>query len=175
MRIDRGAAAVLTPLTNVISMKARHHTRRRHHDPISPQTRRVKKVRFPPANERDVFQAINEVRESIGLSPLELQPQFSNLKGLLQDPTDRREEAIQSLRDLPEDLSSKHGRVGLSLLSAFDILDEKMSTYDVIGRWMADPGKRPVVLAPGNYGYVGFEETQNMARRVCLIVAYVYK
>jgi hypothetical protein len=135
----------------------------------------VKKERFPPANQEDVFTGVNEIREGAHLSPLVPRPGLAELKDDLQSHGEDRDRGIERLRLIPPDPSGKGGSVAISLLSAFDVVDEKMSTFELLGRWMAHPGKRPVLLAPGNYGYVEFEEQENGTRRICLIVAYIYE
>jgi hypothetical protein len=141
----------------------------------APERRRVKKERYPPADPQTVFAGINEIRDSMGLTVLQLKESFQTLMGTLMGPPIDRDTTIGALRVIPEEPTGRGGFLALSLLSAFDIVDDKMSTYDLLNRWIADPSKCPVVLAPANFGYVDCTELGHGSRRFCLITAFIYK
>jgi hypothetical protein len=150
--------------------------RRSQRDDLSTRNRRrVKKERYPPVDAETLFDGINELRRGMGVNHIRKKPEFEALKDKLQDDPATRDKVIEDMRIMPDQCDEDRPFIALSVFSVFDVVDNKMSTFDLLNRWMNDPSKRPVLLAPATHGYVDCEEMDENDKQVCFIVAYIYK
>lgn len=99
------------------------------------------------ATEEDIFKNINSLRESMKLPKLKWK---ADLATLTEHYAETRE-----FMDIEE-----HGFITLSKFCFLDRFDGQ-TTEQLLEAWLADPSKRPVILAPGNYGLVSRVEFQN--------------
>ena len=112
---------------------------------ISPSKK--SKKRSPPADTPTLFQAIQDLRKSLGLTPLRNQLQWKqNLDNMLND-------------NLPKEVMEQLTCVILSRMY-FKEKFKNESINTLLDRWLKDPGKRAVLLAPGNYSYISMEQNQ---------------
>lgn len=99
-----------------------------------------------PATEESIFKAINELRKNMQLPSLKWKPEFQMIT-----------EHYAETGEFPN-LEEKDF-ITLSKFCFRDSFDGQ-TTNELLEAWLGDPSKRPVLLAPGNYGLVSKIEFQ---------------
>lgn len=124
--------------------------------------KKIKKKRGPPADEETLFTMINELRMQMGLHELKVNNNFAPMATtIINDESPMIEEA---------------DFVVMSLMYFWDSFDGKQSAKSLLEKWMNEPNRRPVVLAPGKYGKLLIQETEDEAYSyIVLIVASIYR
>lgn len=120
--------------------------------------RKVKKVRSLPATPDELLQIVNIVRGSM------------NVKDIKQDMITKQLalEYLNGERDLAKYYSDD---VILSCLALKELWDGKSSSSDIVNRWLDDPGKCPVLFAPGDQGFLDVLEKDGKEYLVMIVMS----
>jgi hypothetical protein len=122
-----------------------------------PHGRRRKKFVYVAATEETLISLVNSLRGSMKLKPLKPMPGLEEMARRIQ---------------MNEDIAQRDSNfVLLSLLSLVDHFEGEESAPQLVAKWMNEPERRPVLLAPGSRIYVKLDPQEKV---VVLLVAEFY-
>lgn len=120
--------------------------------------KRVKRVKCQPPTPTELTQVVNVIREAMGVTPFKTERVLEQVAQL----------HLNGLEDVSQLFDQKY--VLLSFLSIREEWDGKSGLPEIVNRWMDDPSKRPVLLAPGDKGYLGIMQKEGEEKQYLVFV-----